>query len=150
VNIIKNGLEAILEAKQEAGSINIRVSRAKIPQSRHSRWVRVDIIDNGRGIPEDEIAKLATGFTTRSEKKPNSGIGLLIGKRILHIHGGRLSFESTLGVGTTVTLLLPEFSATQETRAASQSESGDPDEDSPERSDSPDDIIEETTYPQGN
>jgi signal transduction histidine kinase len=149
VNIIKNGLEAIVEAMQEKGLIVIHVSTVKITDSKYSRWVKVEISDNGRGIPEEHIVKLATGFTTRGEKKPNSGIGLLTGKRIVNIHGGKLKFESKIGEGTTVTLLLPEWSAFHKA-ARQHAESGHPevylDEPSVDH-DTTDVLVSETTYP---
>lgn len=111
VNVIKNGLEAISEAERERGLIHIRVGTTEIPESQFSRWVKVEISDNGCGIPPQNIDKLTTLFTTRSDKKPNSGIGLFIGKKILDIHNGDIKFESIVGEGTKVTLLLPEWNA---------------------------------------
>jgi signal transduction histidine kinase len=111
VNVIKNGLEAIEEAKRERGIIRINVNTTGWLDDRYSRWVRVDIEDNGIGIPNENLNKLTTVFTTRNGKKPNSGIGLFIGRKILDIHGGKIAFESEVGTGTKVTLLLPEWNA---------------------------------------
>lgn len=113
VNVIKNALEAIGEAGRERGLINIRVNTTHLPESKYSRWVKVEVEDNGRGILQEHIDKLTTLFTTRSDKKPNSGIGLFMGKKIMNIHGGRIDFESVVGGGATVTLLLPEWNAFQ-------------------------------------
>lgn len=121
VNIIKNSLEAISEAGRERGLIKIRVGPTEIPESDYSRWVKVEISDNGCGIPEENIGKLTTLFTTRADKKPNSGIGLFIGKKILDIHNGEIKFESKLGEGTKVTLLLPEWNALQKAEETHQS-----------------------------
>jgi signal transduction histidine kinase len=117
VNVIKNGLEAIDEAERAHGLINIRVGTTEIKESNYSRWVRVEVSDNGVGIPEENIDKLTTLFTTRSHKKPNSGIGLFIGKKILDIHNGEIKFESAVGEGTRVTLLMPEWFALQKAEA---------------------------------
>jgi signal transduction histidine kinase len=113
VNIIKNGLEAIDEARREHGVIKIGVGITETQGGRYPRWVRVEIEDNGCGIPAEHMDKLTTIFTTRGDKKPNSGIGLFIGKKILDIHDGKIKFESEVGEGTKVTLLLPEWSALQ-------------------------------------
>jgi hypothetical protein len=64
--------------------------------------------------------KLTTIFTTRGDKKPNSGIGLFIGKKVLDIHDGEIEFESTVGEGTIVTLLLPEWNALQKKEGTEQ------------------------------
>lgn len=117
VNVIKNGLEAIDEAKRERGLIEINVGTTKLNDSQYPRLVRVVVADNGCGIPEENIEKLTTLFTTRSDKKPNSGIGLFIGKKILDIHDGDIKFESEVGEWTRTTLLLPEWRALQKQNA---------------------------------
>jgi len=125
VNIIKNGLEAIEEARRERGMIRIIVSLEQgrtIPYSRQNRveildsesydytkWVRVEIADNGIGIERENFGKLTTLFTTKGDRKPNSGIGLFISKKILDIHEGRIAFQSEDGKGTIVSILLPEW-----------------------------------------
>lgn len=113
VNVIKNALEAIGEAGRERGLISIRVNTIDLPKSKYSRWVRVVVEDNGCGIPPENVDRLTTLFTTRSDKKPNSGIGLFMGKKIMGIHSGRIDFKSTADENTTVTLLLPEWKAFQ-------------------------------------
>lgn len=122
VNVIKNGLEAIDEAGRPNGLIDIKVGTTRLPGSEYGRWVKVEITDNGCGIPAENIEKLTTLFTTRSDKKPNSGIGLFIGKKILDIHDGDIKFESKLGEQTTVTLLLPEWNALQKQQAGAPAE----------------------------
>ena len=113
VNIIKNGLEAIDEAKRDRGLVTIRVNSVEIEKSNFSRWAKVEIHDNGEGIPPENIEKLTTLFTTRSRIKPNSGVGLFISSKILEIHDAHIDFKSTLGVETTVTILMPEWNALQ-------------------------------------
>lgn len=124
VNVIKNALEAIEEAGRERGIIKINVGLTQIANSKYARWVKVEIEDNGCGIPEEHFKKLTTLFTTRSRKKPNSGIGLFIGKKILDIHGGKIQFDSVVGEWARVTLLLPEWNALQ--RAESSAGNGAP------------------------
>jgi signal transduction histidine kinase len=111
VNVIKNGLEAIEEAGRESGLVRIYVGAVRPPSSVYAVWAKVEIEDNGVGIPEANLTKLTTPFTTRSDRKANSGIGLFVGKKIIDIHGGSMTFESRPGVGTKVTLMLPEWNA---------------------------------------
>jgi signal transduction histidine kinase len=122
VNIIKNGIEAIEEVKRVPGRIFVNVGTTDRPNTPYSRWVKVEIQDNGCGIPPENISKLTTIFTTRSDKKPNSGIGLFIGNSILGIHNGEIQFDSTVGEGTVVTILLPEWNALQKAQGATTSE----------------------------
>lgn len=113
VNVVKNGIEAINESRPTGGLITIRILPTSIPESEYSRWVKVEVSDNGCGIPADNIAKITTLFTTRADVKPNSGIGMFIGARMMKIHGGHINFTSKVDEGTTVTLLLPEWFAYQ-------------------------------------
>lgn len=113
VNVIKNGLEAIKEAKREPGLIQMNVGIATIQGSEYSRWVKLEIEDNGEGIPAENMDKLTTVFTTRADQKANSGIGLFVGKKILDIHDGIIRFESKVDSGTKVTVLLPDWQALQ-------------------------------------
>lgn len=131
VNVIKNGLEAIEEAGRERGVISINVGTTELMGSKYSRWVGVEIEDNGIGIPEENMDKLTALFTTRGDRKASSGIGLFIGKKIVDIHKGRIHFESKAGVGTKVTLLLPEFSALQKAEMLEGESVTDGDSESP-------------------
>ena len=70
----------------------------------------VKIADTGIGVPEDELALLSTRFFRASNARrrglPGSGLGLSIARAIAARHGGRISVESVVGVGTTVTVTL--------------------------------------------
>ena len=65
------------------------------------------VIDNGRGMPAPELARITEAFYTvdrsRSRKQHGAGIGLALAARIAEIHGSKLAFHSTEGIGTGVT-----------------------------------------------
>jgi len=67
--------------------------------------------DEGVGIPADKIDRLGTPFFQvndyASRTKPGSGLGLAVTKSLVELHDGRLTIESQLGFGTTVTATLP-------------------------------------------
>lgn len=105
INILKNSLEAISEAKRASGIIDIEI--AEDPSS--DATIRLDITDNGRGIAAEDLPKVTSLFTTRGDRKANSGIGLFISNRIMEVHKGTLKLESENGVGTKVTFLLPKW-----------------------------------------
>jgi signal transduction histidine kinase len=75
------------------------------------RFIRISITDHGIGIPESQIAEIFTSFFRASNAKssgiPGSGLGLAITSRIIELHGGSISVESTEGIGSTFTLELP-------------------------------------------
>ena len=84
------------------------------------RCVRVDIRDNGPGIPADILDKIFDPyFTTRPD---GSGLGLAICHSILDKHGGRISVESTVGRGACFSLLLPVASEESPVRDRDESE----------------------------
>lgn len=70
--------------------------------------VRLDIHDTGPGIAPDELAHVFDKFF-RGRHAPGggSGLGLTISRRIVLDHGGRLEIASTVGRGTTATVVLP-------------------------------------------
>ena len=75
--------------------------------------VHVSVADNGPGIPAADLPHLFDRFyQSRQSVAPatgegGKGLGLAIVKRIAELHGGTLSVESTVGVGTLVTLNVP-------------------------------------------
>lgn len=74
-------------------------------QSRENE-VRVTIQDNGKGIESEVLDRVFEPFF--SSRPDGTGLGLPIASRIAQAHGGDISVESEPGVGTTVTLWLPQ------------------------------------------
>ncbi|MGA2828576.1 MAG: PAS domain S-box protein, partial [Streptosporangiaceae bacterium] len=72
---------------------------------------RIDVADNGIGIPPEEIGQLFGRFVRASNARtaglPGTGLGLSIVKAITELHGGHVTVESTLGQGTTFSVYLP-------------------------------------------
>lgn len=71
------------------------------------------IRDRGIGIPSEELHNLFQPFHRASNvgKIPGTGLGLAIVKRCVEVHGGRISVESKVGVGTIFTVALPCLSS---------------------------------------
>jgi signal transduction histidine kinase len=69
------------------------------------------IADRGCGIPAADQARLFQAFHRGSNvgQIPGTGLGLLIVRRCVDLHGGSIHFESTEGRGTTFTVRLPLF-----------------------------------------
>ena len=69
----------------------------------------IEVEDQGIGIPEDELDGIFGQFQQGKAGKEfgGSGLGLMIARRIVELHGGSLSVVSKIGVGTRFTLSLP-------------------------------------------
>ncbi|NSL66079.1 ATP-binding protein [Bacillus toyonensis] len=92
-NLIKNGIEAM----SVGGTITIKVTVED--------GIVVQVKDEGCGIPKDKIPKLNEAFYTT--KETGTGLGLVVTEKIIKDHNGKMSFESEVGVGTTVKVMLP-------------------------------------------
>ena len=79
--------------------------RIDIELQREADRVSVRFRDSGPGIPEEIRAKIfVPNFTTKSS---GSGLGLALSRKIVELLGGRIAFDTELGVGTTFTVELP-------------------------------------------
>jgi signal transduction histidine kinase len=72
---------------------------------------RIEISDNGIGVPHGELGQLFSRFyrasTATRRAIPGTGLGLVIARAIVEGHGGTISLESREGEGTRVTVTLP-------------------------------------------
>ncbi len=97
-NLIKNAVQAIERGK--TGKIDIVLSDS-------DNFIKVDVTDNGMGIPPGAISKLFTpNFTTKSG---GTGLGLAISREIILNFGGNIRFTSKEKQGTTFTVELPRY-----------------------------------------
>jgi two-component system nitrogen regulation sensor histidine kinase NtrY len=105
-NVIKNAAEAIESVSKEigdAGAIRIRAGMA-------DGMIRVDVMDNGKGLPRENRQRLLEPYMTTREK--GTGLGLAIVKKIVEDHGGRLELHDAPadfhgGRGAMITMMLP-------------------------------------------
>ncbi|MCQ2440978.1 MAG: HAMP domain-containing histidine kinase [Clostridia bacterium] len=80
-----------------------------IVQTKEESCVRIQIKDTGVGIPAQDIDRVKEKFFKSNKTVRGSGIGLAVADEIIKHHQGLLFIESTEGVGTTVTIVLPEY-----------------------------------------
>jgi PAS domain S-box-containing protein len=75
-------------------------------------FVVVRVADTGVGIPAEDLPQLFERFyrvdKDRSRATGGSGLGLAISRQIVELHGGDLSVESQVGIGTTFDVRLPK------------------------------------------
>ena len=105
-NVIKNAAEAIEAAERENGQKGV----IRVVAAREGRMIRIDIIDNGKGLPRENRQRLLEPYMTTREK--GTGLGLAIVKKIVEDHGGRLELHDAPpdfhdGRGAMITMLLP-------------------------------------------
>jgi signal transduction histidine kinase len=90
--------------------------------------VEFRVIDQGIGIGKEDQKRLFEPFfrTDRSRTRATGGlgIGLVLTRRIVEAHGGRITIESDLGKGTTVRVVIPRERMTQPMRLAEAAELG--------------------------
>jgi signal transduction histidine kinase len=67
--------------------------------------VNIAVSDRGRGITPDRLERMFEPFF--STKENGTGLGLPVARRIARAHGGELSVDSAVGVGTSVVLTIP-------------------------------------------
>ncbi|MCQ6280848.1 GHKL domain-containing protein [Bacillus sp. EB600] len=94
INILKNAMEAI----PFGGNIHVTVDIEGSEQL-------IRFIDNGEGIPEDVLNKIGQPFCTT--KKDGNGLGIMVTKKIIESHNGKIQFNSQVKSGTTVEIRLP-------------------------------------------
>lgn len=71
------------------------------------RGSRVEVCDNGMGIPDDELEKIFDVFYRATENSIGSGMGLFLVKGLVEKMGGSISCHSSLGDGTTIRIYFP-------------------------------------------
>lgn len=94
-NLAVNAVQAI----RGKGILIVRIARDQ-------QDFEISVIDNGPGIPEEIRDRLFDPFVTAG-KLGGTGLGTSIAKKIVEEHGGRITFETQTGMGTTFRIRLP-------------------------------------------
>ena len=89
INLLKNAFEATAEA----GEAQARVSARLVRGAR----LRIEVADNGPGVPEDVAAHIFTPFFTT--RKQGGGIGLAMVRHLVHANGGTVRYARPVGKG---------------------------------------------------
>ena len=97
-NLLQNAVQAIGTKKD--GKIIIRLEKTE-----NGRAYKIDIEDNGKGIPPDVQSRIfKPNFTTKST---GMGLGLAIVKKIVSNHKGTITYKTGKNKGTVFTVILP-------------------------------------------
>ena len=96
INLIKNAIEA----KDDERQLKITTTIKKVKEE-----IQIKVEDTGIGISKENLEKIDKIFYTTKEH--GTGIGVALSKEIVERHKGSIIYQSTLGKGTKVTILLP-------------------------------------------
>ena len=111
LNLIINAADAISsEGKAVNGKLLIQSSTTGDRQDKPEngqKYLKILFIDNGPGIPEENLANIFDPFYTTKDPGKGTGLGLSVSFMIVEGFGGKMTVNSNVGEGTTLTLLLP-------------------------------------------
>lgn len=107
LNIVRNAMQALVESKTIGGKITLRTRvrrQCTIGRKHHALVCRVDIIDNGPGVPQEMVEHIF--YPMISGRAEGTGLGLTIAQHLIHQHHGLIECHSEPG-DTRFTLYLP-------------------------------------------
>ncbi len=121
LSLLYNLLDNAVKAVEEGGFILMK--GRKLPQG-----YEIKVVDNGRGIPREEIARITEAFymvdKSRSRKEGGAGIGMALCQKIITLHQGELKIDSKLGEGTVMRLYFPEKVQTEKNGSGKGAQGG--------------------------
>ena len=104
LNLIVNAAHAIRDVSAKTGELGRITVKSRVD----GECVAISITDTGGGIPDDVAARVFDPFFTTKEVGRGSGQGLALARGIvINQHAGTISFETSVGIGTTFTVRLP-------------------------------------------
>jgi DNA-binding response OmpR family regulator len=102
-NLISNAIKY----SEEGGHIEINASA-------NNKTIKIDFIDYGFGVPEKEqkliFSRFTRGTNINNKGISGSGIGLMISKKIVELHGGKIELKSKENLGATFSVILQKGS----------------------------------------
>lgn len=98
VNLVLNGIDA---TEESGGALTLTTRPLE------DGWVQLQVIDTGKGIPEENREKIFAPFFTTKRPRKGTGLGLAITARIIRNHRGKITVQSQPGKGSCFTIQLP-------------------------------------------
>jgi len=102
LNLLVNSIDALKRKSGKKIEINVDIDK-----NGGQQWVKIDVLDNGCGIPPENINRIFDPFFTTKDKAEGTGLGLSIVARIVQDHHGMIEVQSVLSRGTKFTIKLP-------------------------------------------
>ncbi len=104
LNLLINAAQAIGDVVNKSGGKGM----IRVVTRLDGAWVEIRIADTGAGIPEEIRHRIFDLFFTTKEVGKGTGQGLALARSVIvKKHGGELTFESSVGQGTTFVIRLP-------------------------------------------
>lgn len=107
--VINNVVLNAVQAMPEGGFVDVTAENSEVERSplplRPGKYVKISVRDHGIGIPQKHLPKIFDPYFTT--KANGNGFGLTISYSIVKNHGGHISVQSEVSVGTTVHIYLP-------------------------------------------
>jgi signal transduction histidine kinase len=107
--LIANLIANAIDASPPGAKIRVQLERLTGTEAGRE-WMRVRVIDQGEGIPKENLGRILTPYFTtknRGDETRGFGLGLAICRKIVNLHGGQLNISSQVRKGTTVQFDLP-------------------------------------------
>lgn len=101
-NLMMNAIDSFKDVKRNERKIDINIIQNK-------STLTIEINDNGCGISEEDKSSLFQPFFSRKKDTDRMGLGLYGSKKIIKDYfGGNIEFESTLGKGSSFSVIIPQ------------------------------------------
>ena len=131
---ISNILMNAVEAMPQGGTVTLQAENQVIEKKgkdsalplNEGKYVRVSIKDEGGGIPEKHLTKIFDPYFSTKDRgvQKGMGLGLTTAYAVVQKHGGHIMVDSTIGVGTIVTIYLPTTAAENKAPGAKHDDVG--------------------------
>ena len=100
LNLVKNAEDVLIDANIKNPWIKIRTAQTK-------RYLSIDVLDNGGGIPPEVIGRIFEPYYSTKTKKDGTGLGLYMSQKIVEEHCGGILRASNTETGAIFTVKLP-------------------------------------------
>lgn len=107
--VLLNLMSNAVKYNRPSGRIVLR-ARAEAGHETAHGWVRLEVVDSGIGMSDEQLGRLFRPFDRLGREGSGiegTGIGLVISRKLVDLMGGRLEVVSSVGLGSTFSLLLP-------------------------------------------
>ena len=105
INLLLNSRDAMTIGGKLA--VRVKPDNSRMLPGQATSCLRIDVLDNGSGIPEEHLKQIFDPFFTTKQPGKGTGLGLAISARIIEGFGGRIEAQSRTGEGTCFSLWLP-------------------------------------------
>jgi len=102
LNLMSNAIDACLFDEDTSKNWRIGIKTAR----EEGHIIKFEVEDNGTGMSEEVQSKLFTSFFSTKGHR-GTGLGLMVTRKLIEEHGGKIEVNSRLGNGTTFTVRLP-------------------------------------------